>query len=338
MTDLEAHVSAKGRKELVKQVRAKINELGINYIYYQFVSVTGRIVGKGIPADHWEIDRRARLPAGLRLDRQPLRRPLQELYRLRPGGLRAGRHSRSRDLRASCPGTSAWRASSAPASAIARRRVNPGGHLTSDCRGNLRIIHEEFQKNHKGLHLRHGCEPEMMWLKKGADGLPDGGFSKPNCYHIDQFEIAAPGLPARDRVLARHGSRHDPGRPRGRAGPARAQLHVRRCAAHRGSAHHLSPDLRPGRARVQPDRLLHGQAVHGRLGQRLPPQSLALARRRGEEVNKLGRRRERPAGHAAELHLPEGRREHLPAAEGPVEAGSDRALFDRRRDQACAAR
>src|SRR5262245_64901850 len=32
----------------------------------------------------------------------------------------------------------------------------------------------------------------MMWLKTGADGLPDGGFSKPNCYHIDQFESLRP--------------------------------------------------------------------------------------------------------------------------------------------------
>ena len=45
MTDLEAHVSAKGRAELVRQVREKIDQLGIQYIYYQFVSVTGRIVG-----------------------------------------------------------------------------------------------------------------------------------------------------------------------------------------------------------------------------------------------------------------------------------------------------
>ena len=47
MTDLEQHVNAPGRDELVKQVREKINELGIDYIYYQFISVTGRIVGKG---------------------------------------------------------------------------------------------------------------------------------------------------------------------------------------------------------------------------------------------------------------------------------------------------
>jgi len=51
MTELEAHVNRPGRKELVKLVRAKIKQLGISYIYYQFVSVTGRIVGKGIPAE-----------------------------------------------------------------------------------------------------------------------------------------------------------------------------------------------------------------------------------------------------------------------------------------------
>ena len=54
MTDLEQYVEQPGRDELIKQVRSKINELGITYIYYQFISVTGRIVGKGIPADHWE--------------------------------------------------------------------------------------------------------------------------------------------------------------------------------------------------------------------------------------------------------------------------------------------
>ena len=51
-TDLERYVADKQRAELVKKVRSKINELNIQYIYYQFISVTGRIVGKGIPADH----------------------------------------------------------------------------------------------------------------------------------------------------------------------------------------------------------------------------------------------------------------------------------------------
>ena len=54
MTDLEKHVNQPGRAKLVKKVRDKINELGITYIYFQFISVTGRGGGKGIPADHWE--------------------------------------------------------------------------------------------------------------------------------------------------------------------------------------------------------------------------------------------------------------------------------------------
>ncbi|MDZ7788373.1 MAG: hypothetical protein U5K73_09700 [Halofilum sp. (in: g-proteobacteria)] len=54
MTDLDNFLNQPGRDEKVKEVRKKIDELGIQYIYYQFVSVTGRIVGKGAPSDHWE--------------------------------------------------------------------------------------------------------------------------------------------------------------------------------------------------------------------------------------------------------------------------------------------
>ncbi|MGI9386923.1 MAG: hypothetical protein ACR2OX_05785, partial [Methyloligellaceae bacterium] len=53
-TDLEQFVEQPGRDELIKEVRAKIDQLGIEYLYLQFVSVTGKIMGKGIPADHWE--------------------------------------------------------------------------------------------------------------------------------------------------------------------------------------------------------------------------------------------------------------------------------------------
>ncbi|WP_425349042.1 glutamine synthetase family protein [Methyloligella halotolerans] len=63
--------------------------------------------------------------------------------------------------------------------------------MTSDSRGNLRRIHEEFEQKH-GLHLRCGTEPEMMWLKKDENGQPNGGYSNPYCYHIDQFESLRP--------------------------------------------------------------------------------------------------------------------------------------------------
>jgi glutamine synthetase len=191
MSDLDAHVNAAGRSDLVKQVREKINQLGIQYIYCQFVSVTGRIVGKGIPSDHWErvAEKGFQLvygsTANLYVDRHKnyigYGAEASELVGIPDPGTFVQLPWDKRIGRVFC---TCFR--------NREEKENPGGHLTSDCRGNLRIIHEAFKKAHKGLHLRHGCEPEMMWLKKGANGLPDGGFSKPNCYHIDQFESLRP--------------------------------------------------------------------------------------------------------------------------------------------------
>ena len=53
-TDLEQFVEADGRDGAVADVRKRIDAEGITYIYYQFISVTGRIMGKGVPAPHWE--------------------------------------------------------------------------------------------------------------------------------------------------------------------------------------------------------------------------------------------------------------------------------------------
>ena len=170
MTDLEKHVNQPGRAKLVKAVREKINELGITYIYYQFISVTGRVVGKGIPADHWErtAEKGFQLvygsTANLFVDRHKnyigygpeamelVGIPDPETFCQLPWDKRIGRVFvtcfRNRE-----------------------ERQNPGGHLTSDCRGNLRIFMDEFQKKH-GLELRVGTEPEMMWLTKNHDGTP----------------------------------------------------------------------------------------------------------------------------------------------------------------------
>ena len=125
MTDLEAHVNAAGRGDLVKQVREKINQLGIQYIYCQFVSVTGRIVGKGIPADHWEgvAERGFQLvygsTANLYVDRHKVHRLRAEASEL--VGIPILRPS------ASCPGTSGSLGSFARCSATARRGTIPAG-------------------------------------------------------------------------------------------------------------------------------------------------------------------------------------------------------------------
>ena len=45
--DIERFVEAPGRDEKIKQVRTMIDSMGIEYLYLQFVSVTGKIMGKG---------------------------------------------------------------------------------------------------------------------------------------------------------------------------------------------------------------------------------------------------------------------------------------------------
>ena len=189
--DIENFVEAEGRAELVKEVRAKIDALGIEYLYLQFISVTGKIMGKGIPADHWEsvAQKGFQLVYGATVNLFTNRHgeylgygpeaaelvgiPEPESFMQLPWDKRIGRFYctlfRNRE-----------------------EKENPGGYLTSDGRGNLRRLHADFQKKHDGLHLRVGTEPEMMWLKKDENGKPDGGFSKPFCYHIDQFESLRP--------------------------------------------------------------------------------------------------------------------------------------------------
>ena len=189
--DIENYVEAEGRAELVKEVRAKIDAMGIEYLYLQFISVTGKIMGKGIPADHWEsvAKKGFQLVYGATVNLFTNRHgeylgygpeaaelvgiPDPETFMQLPWDKRIGRFYctlfRNRE-----------------------EKENPGGFLTSDGRGNLRRLHDDFQKKHDGLHLRVGTEPEMMWLKKDENGKPDGGFSKPFCYHIDQFESLRP--------------------------------------------------------------------------------------------------------------------------------------------------
>ena len=191
-TDLERHVNAPGRMEKVKQVREKINQLGVTYLYFQFVSVTGRIVGKGIPADHWEriAEKGFQLVYG----------STANLFIDRHGDYIGYGPEASELVGIADPETFVqlpWDKRIARVFCTCFRnreeRVNPGGHLTSDCRGNLRIIHEEFKEKHK-LHMRIGTEPEMMWLKLDENRELKGGVTKPNCYHIDQFEELRPAF------------------------------------------------------------------------------------------------------------------------------------------------
>ena len=191
MTDIQEFIEAPGRAEQVAEVQRQIEAEGIQYLYCQFVSVTGRIMGKGIPAKHFctIANKGFQLvygsTANLFVDRH---------------GQYIGYGPESRELVGVAEPETFMRLPWDPKTArvfctLFRGReeeVDPGAFLSSDCRGNLHRIHKAFEAK-TGLHLRAGTEPEMMWLKTDANGKPTvEGITKPNCYHIDQFAELQP--------------------------------------------------------------------------------------------------------------------------------------------------
>ena len=203
MTDLEAYVEAPGRAELVEEVRRQIDAVGISYIYYQFISVTGRVVGKGIPADHWErtAERGFQLvygaTANLFTDRhrnyigygpeasELIGIPDPETFVQLPWDKRVGRvfctcfRNREED-------------------------ENPGAFLTSDCRGNLRRFHDGVrgEARHASAHghrarddvAEEGCGRTAGRRLLQAVLLPHRPVREP-----------APGVHAGDRLRPRMG-------------------------------------------------------------------------------------------------------------------------------------
>jgi hypothetical protein len=191
VTDIEHFVGQDGREEQVARVKELIALEKVEYVYYQFASVTGRIMGKGVPAKHWEsmAEKGFQLvygsTANLFVDRhgnyigygpeaaELVGIPEPDTFAVLPWDRRVAR---------------VW----CTCFRNREERDDPGGFLTSDCRGNLNRIQAAFEAE-TGLHLRAGTEPEMMWLKLKEDGTPDvQGLTKPFCYHIDQFSELQP--------------------------------------------------------------------------------------------------------------------------------------------------
>jgi glutamine synthetase len=191
VTDIEHFVGQDGRDEQVARVRELIELEQVQYVYYQFPSVTGRIMGKGVPAKHWE----SMAAKGFQL----VYGSTANLFVDRHGNYIGYGPEAAELVGIPEPDTFAvlpWdrRVARVWCTCFRNReeREDPGGFLTSDCRGNLNRLQAAFEAE-TGLHLRAGTEPEMMWLKMKEDGTPDvQGVTKPFCYHIDQFAELQP--------------------------------------------------------------------------------------------------------------------------------------------------
>lgn len=190
-TDIDAYIAQDGRDNAIEKVAQKIAEEGVTYIYCQFISVTGRAMGKGVVASHWRevathgfqlvlgstanlaIDRTGEF-VGYRPNASELVAiPDVETFAVLPWDRKVARVFctlfTSRE-----------------------EKLGAGTFLTADSRGMLKRAHREFTAD-TGYTLKIGVEPEMMWLKLNADGTPSTeGRTKPNCYHIDQFAELQP--------------------------------------------------------------------------------------------------------------------------------------------------
>lgn len=189
VSELEAAFSDEERRDDVAKVADLIQRLGIKYIYVLYPSLTGRMVGKGVPARHWENVARQGVQlvfgsvANVTVDRhgqyigygpeatELLALPQPKTFVQLPWDKEIARVFASLYLPSSDP-------------------VAPGAAFSCDCRTNLKVLHDRFRERHN-VELRIGTEPEMMWLKSDAEGTLTG-VSKPYCYHIEQFEELRP--------------------------------------------------------------------------------------------------------------------------------------------------
>src|SRR5207248_8608312 len=171
-----------GRLERIRQIRKIIDERGIKYIFFQQVSVSGHVNGKGVVATQWEnvaedgyqlvygatadlfVDRHDRY-IGFGPEESELAAIADlETFAQLPWDARVAR------VCCDCYDT------------------ETGLPLEADPRQNLKRIANEVEQE-LGYTFLCGVEPEMMWLRKsdGVDGVVEG-LTKPWCYHINQFE------------------------------------------------------------------------------------------------------------------------------------------------------
>jgi glutamine synthetase len=188
VTDIDGYLNNPGRGELVEAVRRKIDALEIDYIYYQYISITGRIMGKAVPSRHWE----TQAFKGV----QTFMGGVTNVFPDRRGNLIGFPPNAHECIVLPDPETFCqlpWNKRIARVFCVLfygrEDPHKPGAFLDADCRGNLRHAIHSFADRHDGLQMRVGMEPEMLWLRPADNpSQPYTGTTKPYAYHINQFE------------------------------------------------------------------------------------------------------------------------------------------------------
>src|ERR671911_3081 len=169
-----------GRRKRIQEIRKEINEKGIKYIFFQQVSVSGHVNGKGVSSTMWEkvaedgyqlvygatadlfVDREDRY-IGFGPEESELAAIADVVtFQPLPWDPRVAR------VFCDCYDT------------------ETGKLLDADPRQNLKRIVNEVEQE-LGFTFLCGVEPEMMWMKRPKGSTDPGqaqGITKPWCYHI----------------------------------------------------------------------------------------------------------------------------------------------------------
>ncbi len=187
-TPLDAHRQTNATSPNLAEALSTITDRGVEAVYFQAVTITGRVVGKMVPARHFErlatkgVQQHQTAIANLQGTREGV---------LLAGGVHAPEYTAVPDLEtfAILP----WDTSFAR---VFCRLYQPdhladsgGSEFACDTRGLLHRLQAGFT-DRTGLELRTGCEPEMTWRGKGLEAQFRPGSSP--AYHIDHLERNRP--------------------------------------------------------------------------------------------------------------------------------------------------
>ncbi|MBK6887799.1 MAG: glutamine synthetase [Tetrasphaera sp.] len=187
-TPLDRHREANADSEDLSAALAAIKDHGVETIYYQGVTITGRVVGKVMPARHLErvashgIQQHRTAAANLQTTREGV---------LLGGGVNAAEYTSVPDL-----DTFAVLPWDTTIARVFCRLYEPdhvleigGQAYAADSRGLLQRVHAGFTER-TGLEMRSGTEPEMSWEGPGLKASFRPGSSP--AYHIEHLERGRP--------------------------------------------------------------------------------------------------------------------------------------------------
>jgi glutamine synthetase len=170
-------------QEKLRAIRRIIDEKGIEYCYFMFLSVDGKVNGKGAPSNHFE----KIAQGGIR----HVYGAVCDLRIARNGQYIAFGPEETEFI--GIPDLDTFQILSYEhrvARVLCNLYFEDGKPFDADVRGNLQRISART-KQQLGATLMIGIEPELMFLKEMPDGSLKGA-TEPICYHMRQFETLRP--------------------------------------------------------------------------------------------------------------------------------------------------